>query len=60
VDLLAAVALVFVIEGLTIAVFASSMPSLLAMLESMGEERRRFMGVALAALGGAAYLLIRS
>ncbi|MGF1553905.1 MAG: DUF2065 family protein [Paracoccaceae bacterium] len=59
-DLLAALALVMLIEGMTIAIFASSMPALLAMLEAMGEARRRRVGVALAALGAIGYLLVRS
>ncbi|MEM6488913.1 MAG: DUF2065 family protein [Pseudomonadota bacterium] len=58
-DLLAALALVAVIEGLVIAVFADSLPELLARVETMGADQRRWLGVALAAAGGAAYLLVR-
>ncbi|MEL6775066.1 MAG: DUF2065 family protein [Pseudomonadota bacterium] len=58
-DLLAAVALVLVIEGMVIAIFAGSMPALLAMLENAGPSQRRWGGIAMASIGAAAYLLIR-
>ncbi|MEL6337021.1 MAG: DUF2065 family protein [Pseudomonadota bacterium] len=58
-DLLAAVALVLVIEGMVIAIFAGSMPALLAMLENAGQSQRRWGGIAMASIGAAAYLLIR-
>ncbi|MEL6264176.1 MAG: DUF2065 family protein [Pseudomonadota bacterium] len=58
-DLLAALALVAVIEGLTMIAFAGSFPELLAMLERMGPSQRRWLGLVLVAGGTAAYLVIR-
>ena len=59
-DLLAAVALMLVIEGLAIAIFAGSMPELLASIESVDEGQRRLIGWAMIALGAAGYLLVRA
>ncbi|MEM6421620.1 MAG: DUF2065 family protein [Pseudomonadota bacterium] len=58
-DLLAALALMLVIEGLAIAIFAGSLPALVAALEELGANQRRWAGIAMVALGGAAYLVVR-
>jgi uncharacterized protein YjeT (DUF2065 family) len=59
-DLLAAVALMLVIEGLAIAIFAGSLPELVAALEGLGEARRRVIGGVMVALGVVAYLVVRA
>lgn len=58
-DLLAALALVLVFEGLAAMIFASSLPQLLAALDGIGARQMRLVGVAMAVSGGAIYLVIR-
>jgi len=58
-DLLAALALVMVIEGLAIVVFSSSVPELLAALEQVNAAQMRWIGVVSIAGGALLYLLIR-
>jgi uncharacterized protein YjeT (DUF2065 family) len=58
-DLLAALALVMVFEGLAAMIFASSLPELLAALRGIGARQMRLIGFAMAVSGGAIYLLIR-
>lgn len=58
-DLLAALALVLVIEGLAAAIFASSLPELLAALRGLGARQMRTVGIVMAATGAVLYLLIR-
>lgn len=58
-DLLAAIALVLMIEGLAAAVFASSLPELLAALKGIGARQMRIIGIVMAVSGGALYLLVR-
>lgn len=58
-DLMAALALVFMIEGLALAIFAGSLPELVASLSGLGERHMRTAGIAAAAAGAALYLLIR-
>ena len=58
-DLLAALALVAVIEGLALLVFARSLPALLAEIDQIGPETLRKMGIALLFGGAIAYWLIR-
>lgn len=58
-DLLAALALVLVLEGLALAVFASSLPQLLAEIERLDSASLRVAGLVCIALGTALYLLIR-
>lgn len=58
-DLLAALALVLVIEGLAAMIFASSLPELLAALESVGARQMRVIGIVMAASGAVLYLLVR-
>ncbi|MEO1492939.1 MAG: DUF2065 domain-containing protein [Pseudomonadota bacterium] len=58
-DLLAALALVMVIEGLAIVVFSSSLPELLAAMKDVDEGQMRRIGI-IAIVGGAVlYLMIR-
>lgn len=58
-DLLAALGLAMVLEGLALTVFAKSMPELLAELSAIGPERLRLAGVAALLAGGALYLVVR-
>ena len=58
-DLLAAVALMLVIEGMAIAIFAGSLPELIASIEGLGEAGRRWLGLALTVLGAVVYILVR-
>jgi uncharacterized protein YjeT (DUF2065 family) len=58
-DLLAALALVLVIEGLAVAIFAGSLPELLAAMRGTTETQRRTFGAIMALAGAVAYLLIR-
>ncbi|MEM6943031.1 MAG: DUF2065 family protein [Pseudomonadota bacterium] len=59
-DLLAAIALMLVLEGLAVAIFAGSLPELVAALEGLGEQRRRLVGGAMVAAGVIAYILVRA
>jgi len=58
-DLLAAFALVLIIEGVAAMVFASSLPELLAALKGIGARQMRTIGIVMAVSGGALYLLVR-
>ena len=58
-DLLAALALMLVIEGLAAMIFASSLPELLAALERLGARQMRTAGILMAAAGAMLYLLVR-
>ena len=58
-DLLAALALVLVFEGLAAMIFASSLPELLSALRGIGERQMRLIGIVMAVSGGALYLVIR-
>jgi uncharacterized protein YjeT (DUF2065 family) len=58
-DLLAALGLVLVIEGLAAMIFASSLPELLAALDGMGARQIRIIGIFMAVSGSALYLLVR-
>lgn len=58
-DLLAALALVMVIEGLVLAILARSVPGMLAELDQIGPDALRKIGVVLVAGGILAYALIR-
>lgn len=58
-DLLAALALVLVLEGLALAVFARSVPQLVAEMERLGPSSLRRAGLVCIGLGTALYLLIR-
>lgn len=58
-DLIAAIALVLVIEGLALAIFARSVPALLAELERLDAAALRRAGIASTAAGAVLYLLVR-
>ena len=58
-DLIAALALVMVIEGLAAMIFASSLPELLAALRGIGAQQMRIIGFVMTVSGGALYLMIR-
>lgn len=58
-DLLAALGLVLVIEGLAVAIFAGSLPELLAAMRETTESQRRFVGGGMVVLGTVVYLLVR-
>lgn len=58
-DLLAALALVMVLEGLAMAVLARSVPQLLVELERLGPGSLRRIGLVCIGLGTALYLLVR-
>jgi uncharacterized protein YjeT (DUF2065 family) len=58
-DLIAALALVLVLEGLAAMIFAASLPELLAALEGIGPRQMRLAGMVMAASGAVLYLLIR-
>lgn len=58
-DLLAALALVLILEGLALAVFARSMPQLLAEIERLDPGFLRRAGLVCIALGTALYFLVR-
>ena len=58
-DLLAALALVLVIEGLALAIFCRSLPAVIAEVENINPVALRRVGIVMLLLGGAGYLLIR-
>jgi len=58
-DLIAALALVLVIEGMAAMVFASSLPELLAALRGIGARQMRVVGIVMTLSGCALYLLVR-
>jgi uncharacterized protein YjeT (DUF2065 family) len=59
-DLLAAIALVLIFEGMAAMIFASSLPELLAAIEGIGARQMRIIGIVMALSGAALYLLIRT
>ncbi len=58
-DLLAALALVLVIEGLAIVIFARSIPELMVALAELEADKTRNLGLVCVVLGAFGYLLIR-
>jgi len=58
-DLIAALGLVLVIEGLALAIFARSVPQVLAEIDQIGPSFLRKLGVVSILTGGAIYLLVR-
>lgn len=58
-DLLAALALVMVIEGLALAILARSVPELMAELDRIPPEGIRKLGVVLVVAGAALYFVLR-
>jgi uncharacterized protein YjeT (DUF2065 family) len=59
-DLLAAIALVLILEGLALAIFARSVPALMAELQRLAPGALRRAGVVSIAAGAVLYLLVRS
>ncbi|MEM1130697.1 MAG: DUF2065 domain-containing protein [Pseudomonadota bacterium] len=59
-DLIAALALVMVLEGLALAVFARSIPQVLSEIDLIGPGVLRRMGLVAAGLGAVLYLWVRS
>ena len=59
-DLLAALALMLVLEGLSLAMFSRSLPQMLSELDRLDPGLLRRIGLASMALGVGAYLAIRS
>jgi uncharacterized protein YjeT (DUF2065 family) len=58
-DLIAALALVFVLEGLALVVLARSLPELLAALDAMDAATMRWVGFVMLTIGALAYLAVR-
>ncbi|MEL6479169.1 MAG: DUF2065 family protein [Pseudomonadota bacterium] len=58
-DLLAALGLVLVIEGLALAIFASSLPDLLTTINDMKPSAVRRTGLIMVCLGALSYILVR-
>jgi len=58
-DLLAALALVMVFEGLAAMIFAASLPELLAALRQIGDRQMRMVGIVMTVSGAALYLYVR-
>lgn len=58
-DLLAALALVMVIEGLALAIFARSVPQVLAEIDLLGPRTLRRLGFFSVVFGAAVYLIVR-
>lgn len=58
-DLIAALGLVLVIEGLALAIFVRSVPQVLAEIDHIGPSFLRKLGVVSILAGGAVYLLVR-
>lgn len=58
-DLLAALALVLVLEGLAIVVFARSIPEIMAEMQNLESGRLRQLGLIAMAVGVVGYLMIR-
>jgi len=50
-ELLIAVGLIFVIEGLLFALFPNKMKNLVALIETLSENNLRFVGIASALIG---------
>jgi len=59
-DILAALALMLVLEGLSLALFARSLPQMLGELDKLGPETLRRVGIAAMALGIGIYLAVRA
>jgi uncharacterized protein YjeT (DUF2065 family) len=58
-DLIAALALMLILEGLALAVFARSLPALLAEMERLDPRALRRAGVLGMVAGAVIYLLVR-
>ncbi len=58
-DLIAALALVLVLEGLALVILARSLPELLATLEALDAGAMRWIGFVMLVSGAAVYLMVR-
>ncbi|MEM6662729.1 MAG: DUF2065 family protein [Pseudomonadota bacterium] len=58
-DLLAALALMLVLEGLSLAMFSRSLPQMLGELDRLDPDTLRRVGIAAMVLGIGAYLAVR-
>lgn len=58
-DLVAALALVMVLEGLALVVLARSLPELLAALDQMHPAQMRMIGAGMLSLGILLYVVVR-
>ena len=58
-DLLAALALVLVLEGLAVTIFARSIPEIMAEMQGVEAGRLRIFGLVAIAIGAIGYLFIR-
>ncbi|MEM7061049.1 MAG: DUF2065 domain-containing protein [Pseudomonadota bacterium] len=58
-DFVAALALVLVIEGLALAIFARSVPQVLAEIDQIGPAMLRMLGIVSMIAGGVIYILVR-
>ncbi|MEM1162889.1 MAG: DUF2065 family protein [Pseudomonadota bacterium] len=58
-DLLAALALMLVLEGLSLAMFSRSLPQILGELDRLDPDTLRRVGIAAMVLGIGAYLAVR-
>lgn len=58
-DLLAALALVLVLEGLAVAVFARSIPEIMAEMQRLDAGRLRLSGLIAVVIGAIGYLAVR-
>lgn len=58
-DLLAALALVLILEGMALAVFARSVPELMAAMSDIDPGKTRTIGLACILCGALAYLFVR-
>lgn len=59
-DLLAALSLVLIFEGVAAMIFAASLPELLAAMQGIGARQMRALGIVMALSGAALYLLVRA
>lgn len=58
-DLLAALALMMVFEGIVFAVFMGRLPEMLEQLREADPDRLRWVGLAVALAGAALYMMVR-
>lgn len=58
-DLLAALALLLILEGLVLAIFATSLPQILIEIERLGPDYLRRTGLVCIAIGVVFYLAVR-
>jgi uncharacterized protein YjeT (DUF2065 family) len=59
-DLLAALGLMLVLEGMALAIFTGRLPEILEQLKAVGSDGLRWAGLAMAIAGTGLYVLVRS